>query len=135
MIANTGAGLVAVALVLDAWFVPPLPIFFTLPSSVVALVTMLVAKQVRESEGTEIPAVVQQTGSPIANIEVGFSLVDGLFVAAILSIENFGVSKIYQQIVTIGALAMFATTIVVFRFTRRRFDALMRAAGVDSSTS
>jgi ABC-type uncharacterized transport system permease subunit len=45
--------------------------------------------------------------------------------------QFFGGSKQYQQAATVVTLCFFAFTALVFRFTRTRFDAAMRAAGVD----
>lgn len=135
MIANVGVGLIVVALVLDAWFSPPLPRLSTPALGLVALLMMQMAKQSREAEGVEIPVAVMNAGSWIANIEVAIALADGLCVMAILAMEVSGASTHYQQVATIATLVLFAMTIVAFRFTRARFDAMMKAAGVDLTAS
>ncbi|MBS0411603.1 MAG: hypothetical protein JSR86_16925 [Proteobacteria bacterium] len=88
---------------------------------------MLLAKQTREAEGQEIPERVMKEGAWIANTEVSLALLCGLGTAAAIFIEVNGMSKPSQRAVTIGTLLIFAVTMVVYRFTRTRFEALMAA--------
>lgn len=118
---------IAVGLVLDAWFSPPLPPMSTPLLGAVAVVLMQLAKQTREAEGKEIPASVMKDGAWIANTEVLLSLICALCVFATLGMKMSGTSKPFQQAATIATLSAFAFTAVVFRFTRARFDALMIA--------
>jgi len=131
LIANGGVALIAVGLVLDAWFSPPIPRVSVLVLSLVAIVIMQLAKQAREADGVVIPASVAISGASIANAEVSLALIDGLCVMIVLGMELSGVPKFYQQIATGIALVMFAITFFVFRVTRNRFNALMQAAGVN----
>jgi hypothetical protein len=129
MIAFFGTILVAVALVLRAWFSPPLPPISISIFVFTAIVLWEVAKRTREAGGVQIPEGVAKKGAFIANAEVLLSLICGLSVCVNLGL--FGASKLYERTATIVTLCLFAFTAVAFRFTRARFDALMRAAGVD----
>ena len=114
MIAGAGLGLVALALVLDEWFSPPLPRLSIPALGLAAVVMMQIAKKIRETEGVEIHVAVIKAGSWIANIEVAIALADSLGVTAILAMEMSGVSRLYQQAATIGTLVLFAMTFARF---------------------
>jgi hypothetical protein len=129
MFALAGASVVIAALVLDAWFSPPLPPISTPIFGLVVVMLMQLAKQTREADGVQIPDVVTKESASIANSEVLLSIICGLGVLASLGMS--GVSKQYERVAVVATLCFFAFTAVVFRFTRARFDALMRAAGVD----
>jgi hypothetical protein len=131
MIARAGAALIAIGLILDAWFSPPLPRLSIPILSFVVVTMMQWAKKVRESDGVEVPIAVVKRGSYIANIEVSFALADGLCVAGVLGAEITGASNLYRQIATVGTLALFVISFLVFRLTRARFEALMKAADAD----
>ena len=135
LIARTGMGLVACALVLDAWFSPPLPPFSTPIFSLVALGTMQWAKQIRESDGVEIPDSVMRDGKAIAYAEMTTVLACALGVGVVLTARNLGASKAVQQWATAGALCAFLVNVLVVRFTKPRFDALMLAAATRSPGS
>ena len=131
MIANGGAGLIAVGLILDAWFSPPIPRVSILLFGFVAVAIMQWAKQTREADGVVIPDSVMKSGVAIANTEISLALIDALCVMIVLGMEISDVAKSYEQIATGVALAMFAITFFVFRITRSRFDALMQVAVVN----
>jgi hypothetical protein len=131
MNARASVALVAVALVLDGWFIPPLPRLSIPVLGLGAFVMMQIAKQTRETEGVEIPAEVIKAGGTIANVEVSLGLVGGLCVFAVLAMGMAGVPTLYRQLATVGTLLLFAVTLVIFRFTKARFDALMKARGTD----
>lgn len=130
MIAGAGEGLIVIALVLDAWFSPPLPKVSLPVLGFLAVSIMQMAKKVRESEGVQIPAGVMKAGSRIAIIEATFAVAHGLCISMILIMELYRAPAAYRQIATTVTLLLFATGFVVFRFTRARYLSLMKAAGV-----
>ncbi len=131
MFALAAVSLIIAALMLDAWLSPPLPPISTPIFSLVAVLLMQLAKQTREAEGVQIPEVVAKEGASIANTEVLLSIICGLGVFISIGTELSRAAKQYERVATVVTLCFFVFTAVVFRFTRARFDALMRAAGVD----
>ena len=131
MIALVGVILVAVALVLDAWFSPPLLPISTPILGFVAAALMQLAKQTREADGAEIPEVVVKNGASIANTEALLSLVCGLLVCVTFVMAHMEMLKQYQQAATVATLSFFGLTSLLFRITRARFDALMKAASLE----
>lgn len=127
LIAFIGMAVLAAGLVFDAWLSPPLPPLGAPLLGAAAVGLMLLAKQMREADGQEIPEQVQREGAWIANTEVSLALLCALATAAPLFVEVNGMSKPSQRAATIGTLLTFAVTIGVFRYTRSRFDALIKA--------
>ena len=127
----SGIILVVMGLVLDAWFSPPLPRISTPISGFVTLALMQLAKQTREADGAIIPEAVVKEGAAIANAEALLSILCAFGVFTCIGIELAGSPKQYARVATIVTLCCFGVTAAVLRFTRARYDALMRAAGVD----
>lgn len=135
LIAATGICLVGGALVLDAWFSPPLPRFSTPIFSLLAVGFMQWAKQVREYEGIDVPDDVMRRGKTIAYIEVASALACGFSVMTVLISQEFGLSKRLLQWETTAALLLFACMFTLLAVTRSRFDAMMAADSNHSAGS
>lgn len=131
MFALAAVSVVIAALVLDAWFSPPLPSVSAPIFGLVAVVLMQLAKRTREADGVQIPDTVASESTSIANTEAALAVICGLGVCISLGMELSRVPKTYAQAATVVTLCFFAFTALAFRFTRARFDALMKAAGVD----
>jgi hypothetical protein len=131
MFADLGVSLIAIGLVLDAWFSPPLPRFSIPVLGLFAIFMMQISKLIREKNGIIIPDTVVTAAESIANVEAALSFADGVCVMAILAMEILRISVRYQQVATVGTLVLFAITFIFFRFTRKRFYGLMKAQSID----
>jgi hypothetical protein len=126
LIARTGLVLVACGMVLDAWLRPPVPQLSAIVFSVVSVGMMQWAKQVRESDGQQIPESVVKSGAAVANIEAIAAVFCGLCVFAILAGRESGASKHFQRWETAASLFIFLGATILYAFTRAKFDALMK---------
>jgi hypothetical protein len=135
-IGAVGIATIAIALITDAWFSPPLPRIATPLLSFVTVGLMQWAAQERDNNGIEIPPTVGKAVSGLANIEAAIALAIGLSIGAVLLADFLGASRLFRQIETVVTLALYVAIFIVDRLVvRPRFARLMKAAGADLGAS